>query len=182
MTYLEAINTVLRFIGEYPVDSEDVMYPTVELIKPAIAEQISSLLIQGWWFNTYSRRVLQPDAIGQVAVPSETLACYPVDDNFIWNGSYIARKDGTAPNAAVTVDLVVDMPFAALPITAKRAAVYAAAYTVYMADFGSDQTSQGLQMQAAAYFQALSAQHTRTRKYSTKDRQHYQKYLSALRQ
>lgn len=182
MTYLDAINTVLRYIGEYPVDSVDVMYPTVELIKPALEEQRTALLIQGWWFNTSRNRTLQPDSIGQVQVPTDTLLCIPVTEEFVWNGRYISRKDGTAPNAPVQVDLVGDIPFEDLPLTAKYAVVYAAAYSVYVGDFGVDNSAEALLQQAQGYFQALTAQHTRTRKYSAKHRPEYRKYLAALRQ
>lgn len=182
MTYLEAINTVLRYLGEYPVEDADIMYPTVDMIKPALEEQRVSLLIQGWWFNTNYNRKLDPDELGQVIVPDCTLLCIPVQDTFIWNGTYIARADGTPPNAVVPVDLVVDICFEDLPVTAQRAIVYAAAYAVYVGDFGEDNTSQSLMRQAGAYFQSLTAQHTRMRKYSTADKRAYRKYVSTLRQ
>lgn len=181
MDKLKAINTVLRYLGEYPVQDVDVMYPTVDMIKPALEEQRKSLLTQGWWFNTYYKRVLQPDDIGQVQVPEEALVVVPETDEFIWNGRYIAKADGTAPDGPVTVDLVVDIPFDDLPQVAQYAVVYAAAYSTYSADFGIDNTSESLQQQAGAYFQSLTAQHTRTRKYSTRDKPSYRRYIGALR-
>ena len=182
MTELEAVNTVLRYLGEYPVESVDVMYPTVAMIKPALDEQVEALLIQGWWFNTNWQRVLEQDALGQVPVPTGTLLVIPKEDRYIWNGTYICKSDGTAPNQNIVADLIVDMPFESLPVTAQRLVVYSAAYTVYVADFGVDNTAQTLQQQAGGYYQTLTAQHVRTRKYSTKDRSYYRNYVRALRQ
>ena len=162
--------------------SPSVAYPTVQMLKPALEEQRTSLLTQGWWFNTHSNRTLQPNTIGQVAVPADALVVIPKTETFIWNGAYIARADGSAPNSEVVVDLIVDMPFESLPLTARYTIAYAAAFTIYVGDFGNDNTAQVLQQQAGAYFQNITAQHVRTRKYSLRHRPSYQTYLASLRQ
>lgn len=182
MNYLDAINLVLRAIGEYPVDSPNVPYPTVQLIKPALDEQRTSLLTQGWWFNTHRKRTLQPDSLGQVAAPTDALVVIPETERFVWNGAHITRADGSAPDSEVVADLIMDMHYESLPLTARYAVAYAAAYTVYVGDFGNDNTAQVLQQQAVAYFQSLTAQHVRTRKYSVRHRPSYQTYLASLRQ
>lgn len=51
MKLLDAVNTVLPYLGEHPVTDLDTAHPTVDLILAAIERQRSSLLAEGWWFN-----------------------------------------------------------------------------------------------------------------------------------
>ena len=51
MKLLDAVNTVLPYLGEHPVTDIDTAHPTVDLIVAAINRHREAFLSEGWWFN-----------------------------------------------------------------------------------------------------------------------------------
>lgn len=166
MTRLEAINIILRALGETPVTSLDEQYPTLGLALPALDEARKGLLEEEWWFNTYSVYNLLPDANGEIILDDSFLMVYPhKSDKYIFTGSRIVLAKNGSPvvGEPVSAKVVLDAPFEELPRSAQMAITYAAAVNVYAADFGPDDTYQHLFQTALSATEELSAQHTRMR-------------------
>lgn len=179
MTRIEAINIILRALGETPVTSLDEQYPTLALAIPALEVAKRELLEEEWWFNTYMVRTLLPDERGEIILGDGILMVYPEKTSkYMYTGRRIVRVDNGSPivGEPVNAKVIVDMPFEDMPHSAQLAVTYAAATTVYAADFGPDDTYQHLFQQALSASEEISAQHTRTRsaqaRHSLRARQH----------
>lgn len=183
MEKLEAVNMMLRRLGESTVTSLDVPYPTVSIALPALEEARTGLLLSEWYFNKFEWRNLLPNQFGQVEVPTEVLMLYPEDpERFVFAGKYVRdARTGQHVDTAVLCKIVVDVPFEELPVQAQLYCVYQAAHSVYVQDFGMDDTAQVIQQEAMGAYVILSAQHTRHRKYNTRTRRNWQRMLGGLR-
>lgn len=166
-TELDVLNFVLRRLGEPPINSVDTQYPTLDLIRPAVEYALTSILQEGWWFNTVERYAAAPTNDGTVTLPSDTLAFYPEEDRWVWVGDSIVGPGGD-PNVGTVVygRRVYSRDLYSLPQAARQAVALAAAMQVYGEDIGIDDIYNGIAMQYATAYSELSAQHTRQRKQS----------------
>lgn len=183
MTKLEAINMILRRLGEATVTSLDVPYPTVSVALPALEEARNALLLDEWFFNKFQWENLLPNNLGRVEVPQGILAVYPENvDKYVYTGRYIRdAQTGRHVNEPVKCRTVIDIPFEDLPPVAQYYIVYQAAYNTYIQDFGADDSAQSIRQDVAAAYTNLSAQHTRQRQYSVRRKPVWQRYLGGLR-
>jgi hypothetical protein len=181
-TQLDAVNTILRQLGEPPIVSLDDQYPTLDLILPALSEARQALLDDRWWFNWFSDVTLTPDLDGRVFVSSDTLAFFPDDPTrFIWAGDRIRLRDGSdIIGQSVKGTRTVDLSFEQLPIPARRAITYRAAISVYGSDVGQDTVYQTLLGYYNDAYGELTNMHTRQRRFSTRNRKRSQRWLAYL--
>lgn len=182
MNKLEAVNMILRRLGEATVTSLEVPYPTVSLAVPALEEARKTLLLDEWYFNKFQWRNLLPTG-GKVEVPEGILAAYPSNPNkYTYTGRYIKdAATGAHIDEPVLCNVVVDVPFEDLPPQAQLYVVHQAAYTSYVQDFGMDDIAQGIQQDVISAYMQISAQHTRHRKHNTRTKRQWQRYLGGLR-
>lgn len=179
----DAVNLILRGIGENPVASLEVQYPTLDIVLPALDEATNEVLTEGWWFNTRYDITLQPDLSGVTVVPESTLAFYPEDESITFEGTRLVYKATGIPlvNQAVRGRLVVTLPFEDCPLTARYAIAYLAAYQVYVSDSGEDSSAGTLMSRHMGYLQQLSATHTRSQKFNSGKRRSVRKWRASLR-
>lgn len=167
MQILEAVNLVLRRLGEVPVTSVDEQYPTLAVALPALDEARRRILAESWWFNTYKDVTLAPNLAGEVLVPESTLWFYPDEtDLYTYAGRNVrlASTGSKIVSASVVGRVVLDIPFEELPETAQYAVAYKAAYDTYIGDVGDDATAKVIGTEFAAAYSELGAAHTRQRK------------------
>lgn len=184
MDQLEAVNLILRRMGEVPVTSVDEQYPTLALIIPALEEQRLRLLNESWWFNTYDKVTYSPALDGTVVIPEAVLVFYPDQpEKYAYTGRYVvdATNGSTVINVAVTGRSVLNIAYADLPAAVRYCITYKAAYDSYVNDFGPDKTADVLLQEYGYWYGELSRQHTRQRKANTRTKPHYQRYLNQLR-
>lgn len=183
LSQLDAVNIVLRNLGENPLASLEVQYPTLDIVLPALDEALVEILAEGWWFNTRYRITLSPDINGEVPVPAGTLAFYPEDNSITFEGTRLIDKDTGSPvlNKQVNGKLVSYIEFVDVPTFAQYAITYKAAYQVYTSDSGEDSTSQSILQRALGYYQQLSAQHTRSQNFNSKRKPIVQRWYANLR-
>jgi len=183
MTRLEAVNIVLRAIGENPVASLDIQYPTLDIALPALDECLYELLAAGWWFNTRNELQLLPDVDGYIPLPVGTIMFYPVDVNVKYEGSRLvyANTGVEVLSTPITGRLVTELEFEQLPRNAQYAVAYMAAYQVYTQDMGVDNVAGTLQQRAQGYQLSLGAEHTRTQQFTASRRTNVRRWLAALR-
>lgn len=182
MRLLTAVNTILRKLGEIDVPSVDEAYPTLAVVLPALEEARTSVLKEGWWFNTLHDWDAAPTPDGIVELPTSTLMFYPDDPKYVFEGQFIVLAANHEPiiGRAVRGKLVVDKEFERLPHTAAMAVTYTAAVETYIADIGPDKTSEKLDATRMEYLMTLSAEHTRSRKQNSTHKRSFQRWKRSL--
>jgi hypothetical protein len=169
-TKLDAVNLILRKLGEPPIGSLDTQYPSLDLILPALDEEQRNLLEDGWWFNTFEPVTLSPDQNSRVTVPPDTLLFEPTDaEKYLWTGEYIRTLDGSLDiSESVTGRRVANLPFEELPSMVRTAITYGAALHVYGSDVGVDDIYQSINQLYVEARREMGATHTRQRNYSSR--------------
>lgn len=144
MTELEAINRMLRSVGDF--QAESLIAPEREDVQRAVdelADATRDVLSQGWWFNTEEEYPLPPDADGRIPVPenfSRVDLCAPNPeaelvqrDSFLYNKKTRTNLGFTEP---VKVDAIVRLPFASLPHEAQVVILITAGRAFQEAELG----------------------------------------------
>lgn len=184
ITDLEAVNGVLRELGEQPLDSLGTDYPTEDLAKVNLVTARRELLTHGWWFNTVIKFTIKADANGRLKVPDNTLEFIPDNPTLIWSGAYLMSNTGETAlggsHPTVQGKLKFDLEFNALPYTVQQAVVLAAAASVYASDFGPDQKYQEIRLRLQACLTLIANQHLRSVKPSIKSTPSMQRYYRSL--
>lgn len=183
MRLIEAVNTILRKLGEIEVPSLDEPYPTIPIALAALGEARGQVLKEGWWFNTSHNWNATPDENGYVYLPSTTLIFYPDDPQYVFEGTQIVREDNHDPfiGKPVRGKLIMDKEFERLPFSAAMAVTYTAAYETYLGDIGPDDTTKAIAASLEGYLMTLSAEHTRSRKQNTTHKRAFQQWKRRLR-
>lgn len=183
MLKLDAVNIVLRAMGEHPVPDLNVAYPTLNIAIPALDVATNTILSEGWWFNTRYKVTLVADINGVTTVPANTLKFYPHDEDITFEGTRFIWKD--TGDALIDTDvcgrLITLLDFDVCPNTAQYAIAFKAAYDTYIADNGVDSTAQDLDRKLAGWALSLSGEHTRSQKFSSQKKPSVQRWLSNLR-
>jgi hypothetical protein len=183
MNLLQSVNTILRKLGENPLASLDIQYPTLALVLPAIDEATNELLSEGWWFNTRYNIKLVADVNGDITVPNEIISFYPDDETITFEGTRFINKDtgDLITDQEICGKLVTLLDFEKCPNTARYLITYLAAFNVYVADNGQDNTSQSIQVDIAKYQMQLSGEHTRMQKFTARKRPTVLRWYDSLR-
>lgn len=181
-TILDAVNLVLRALGEPPLSSLNTQYPTLDLVLPAIDQAQRSLLTEGWWFNKFEPVPLHPDQNNRVTIPPDTLVFEPYSDQYLFTGEYVRNLDGSLDiTSTVRGARVANLPYEELPQMVRTAVAYSAAMSVYVSDVGVDDIYQYLQEQYAVARREMGAAHTRQRNYTTRHKRQVQRWKQFLR-
>lgn len=183
MKLLDAVNTVLPYLGEHPVTDTDTAHPTVGLIIEAIERQREVLLAEGWWFNE-ATITLPVNTDGRIDAPTGILSIYGIDCEVEINGDdlFNLTENSEYFSNPITVEIIKDIPFERLPVYAASTIVYNAATEVYTADFGVENTVQVLQALAENSRLKLVQENIRKRKYnSSAFRRRGSRYRASIR-
>lgn len=153
MNLLQAVNTALPYIGEFPVDSLDATpNPTVQQLLDLINKHLTAICSKGYWFN---RRILElkPDIYGSIQLPDRTLnyyvhqrdlLCQGVQTYFL-DGNLLANENGRVWKAPLKVHCTMELDFDNLPDVAQQVIIQSATIDLYLQVIGADQTLQTLQ-------------------------------------
>lgn len=170
MTELEAVNTVLPYLGDHTVTRvEGSRHPTVGLIIAAINRQRQSLLTEKWWFNKRVR-FISPNTDGRINVPEGTLAAYGISHEVEIEGEHfycVQTGSMQFPNG-LKVQIVYDKAFKDLPMSVALYVTYKAAIEVATADMGVEDQIQILMRYAAENYKQMYREHLRKSEYNSK--------------
>ena len=114
-SFLEAVNTVLRMLGEAPVNSLDGEFGLAQQANDILIDSSRRLQIEGWTFNTDYERLLQRNQDNEIPVGSNVLRVvvhqynYP-DLDVVQRGSKL--YDRKAKSYQFTKDLKADVTYA----------------------------------------------------------------------
>ena len=144
-TLLQAVNLILGAIGQIPVASLESADTNVaaEQALNRIGEVLRETLEEGWHFNTIDEFVIEPNAAGEIIVPSNTLRaemCYfpgSWDMDLVQLGTRMFDRKNATYRIGQTVKLflVLNRPFEECPAACRwyialKAARRAAASTL----------------------------------------------------
>lgn len=168
MKLLDAVNTVLPYLGEHPVTDIDTTHPTVDLIVKAIDRQRQALLAEGWWFNE-GTVTLPVNTDGKIDTPTGIISIYGLDCDVEIDGANLRDTYNNSEyfSAPITVELIKDTPFEKLPLYAAHVCLYNAATEVYTADFGVESSVQVLQSLSENARMKLNQENLRKRRYNS---------------
>ncbi len=184
MKLLDAVNLMLPKLGEHPVTSLDVRHPTLAIILPEVENELTALLIRGWWFNEFEYTAY-PDIDGEILLGADTLAFVPL------TSEPLAALRGLRLYNTKTVSYIWDSPvkgvvtqkvdFEELPESAAQYVWYSALLNALTTDLGTSPELQVWGGKAQAAWTSLLAEHLRQRRYSTKTSKRFQRLRRALR-
>lgn len=180
---LDAVNGVLRELGEQPLTTLDSSYPTIDAAQAALNQARLELLERGWWFNTIQDYTISLDNEGKAKVPDNTLEFIPSDMKYLWSGQYIMTSDGNVTfdgSETIKGTLKFDMPLAGLPYVGQQLVVLNGAIKVYVGDFGPDSKYQEMMLRARDLYNVLAAQHVRAKHPTMRKRPAVQEYYRSL--
>lgn len=182
MKLLDAVNLVLPRLGEHAVTKLDTKHPTLAVILPAIENELITVLLKGWWFNTFEYTAY-PDPEGRIALGTDTLSFVSRDVPSALRGVELFNPK--------TLNYVWDEPvvgcikqrvdFDDLPESAAQYVFYTGLVTSYTTDLGVTQDLQVWMTKAGEAYSELLAEHLRNQKYSTTRSRRFRNLRRAMR-
>lgn len=127
-TFLEAVNTVLRMLGESPVNTLEGEFGLARQASDILIDTSRRLQMEGWTFNTDYYKLMQRDAITkEIAVPNTALRVVvsPYDHpdlDVVQRGNklYDRRNNTYAFTKDVRADITLALDWEELPEHARR--------------------------------------------------------------
>lgn len=127
-TELEAINELLKAVGETPVNSLDNLgFTDASIARDTLRTKAREVQSRGWYFNRDEAFTFTPAIDGTVKIPANVLSIRPSSSEdrriiprggFLWNAT-----DGTnqyASDSGPTAEVIWMYDFETLPETARR--------------------------------------------------------------
>jgi len=136
MTELEALNQVLRSVGESPVATIDSNHPEAKAILAVLKTENSRRQARGWWFNKYVTN--HPGG----ALPAGTVFARPLTRSLDYFARGTELRDAATGNVVLTavpdLEIQTTVAFTSLP---EEFAIYvtAAAAVAYAIEFDADE-------------------------------------------
>lgn len=143
-TELEAINEMLRAIGEAPVSTIDTGNSDVTTALDLLRSHSRRVQALGWHFNTERDTIIIPDGNGYLNVPSNALKIdasgYQAYQDVIQRGTKLYDKENKTFvfTESITVDIVVGLDWDELPESARAHIIALAGLEFVDTDIGSD--------------------------------------------
>lgn len=147
LTELDSVNIMLSTIGESPISSlsQDQASVDVSIARQVLREITVTVQQQGWHFNTESNWVMQPTSdLGEILIPANCvqLDCSGPDVKMdvVVRGSRLYDKVAHSYSftKAVTVDMILLLPFDEIPQAARNYITIRAARVFQQRVVGSD--------------------------------------------
>lgn len=165
-TFLEAVNLVLRMLGEAPVDSVVGQFGLAQQANDQLLDVSRKLQMENWSFNTDYQRTLQKDAItGQIAVGSNVLRVevspfdYPGAEVVLRGDKLYDRVSNTYTfSQDIKADVTYALEWDELPEHARRYIAVKAGRELQQAVLGSrdlDQVNLAMELEARSAFLEL---------------------------
>lgn len=182
MQLLDAVNLIMPKLGERPVTSLEVKHPTLAVLLPIIDQTRTNTLLSGWWFNEFDT-TLYPDVGGEIPVGTDVITFVPTCDGVAivrGNRLYNPKTLTFVFDSAIKGRVVQDVEFDLLPESAATYVFYSALVEAYSTDVGVTQELPVWQTLAARAYSAMTAEHLRQRKHTTRKTRRWRQLIWAL--
>lgn len=163
-TELEAINEMLRAIGESPVSTLDSGNSDVTTALDLLRSHSRRVQAMGWHFNTERDYTISPDSNGYLNVPSNALKIDTTGNSayldVVQRGTKLYNKEDHTFvfSTSVNVDMVVGLTWDELPESARAHITALAGLEFVDTDIGSDTRHQFTGQRVAATRALLEAE------------------------
>tara|TARA_Y100001973_G_C5084248_1_gene274033 strand:- start:171 stop:782 length:612 start_codon:yes stop_codon:yes gene_type:complete len=161
-TELEAVNTILRMMGEAPINSLESGFGLGEQAEAALLDASRKIQMENWSFNTDYSLTLTFDSNGYIYIPSTALRVevnpfdYP-DFEVIQRGNrlYEKRSNTYVFTQNLIADVTHGLPWEELPEHARHYITAKAGRDLQMQVIGSkdlNEVNYGIEIEARAAF------------------------------
>lgn len=157
MSILDAVNVMLRYIGELPVPTGvniDDLSPDHEArrAKEILLETSTELQYDGLWFNKEEWDFV-PDNNGNIAIPFNVLSIEGTSQNVIQKDNQLYDLDNKTYifDTTVTCNVVWDIPFDDLPQVMSSFVLYTASQKFQIYLQGDTATDKDLKEKIATF-------------------------------
>lgn len=142
MTLLQAVNTMLRSIGESPVAALNSAHPLIADLLDSLEQTSIVVQSRGWWFNTFERHVAPASPGADVVLPAGTSFAQTTNrrygiDVYVLNGELVNKETGDVVNFPLDLYLRTHVAWDSLPETAAQYITARAAFE-YATDYDAD--------------------------------------------
>ena len=150
MTEIDAINKMLRYLGELPIPNNVSLGDLPEGHEALIARQIlgetsRELQEDRWWFNSI-RMTFTPDTNGYIMMPPNFIGMYANDKYTLYgNDLYDKTQETKLFTSPVTLDVLLELNFSDLPQIVKTFIVLKASNQLHTSLNGDETTKQDLE-------------------------------------
>lgn len=167
---IDAINRMLRYIGELPVpsavpidslpDGHEAVYART-ILKETMREEQE----EKWWFNTKTL-VLVPDTQGRVLLPNNVIAFY--NNDVYQEGGQLYDVDTNSPVFSNNVELEarLEIAFDNIPDIFRSYIVLVAARHLHVYLNGDDSTQKELEQKVSAARIKVEREHLMQKKFN----------------
>lgn len=174
VTTLDVLNHMLNVIGEDPVSDPESTHPSVISARVQVDRVQREFQARGWWFNTEFNLKLNPNELGHILIPTDTLYIDSVDRNsrLVRRGVklYDPVNHTFVINQPVVVNAVLMLPIEDLPENAGAYLLHQAAYDFYVNDDGDETKAARLQLNRDNAWGKLQQEDLKVQRLSAQDR------------
>lgn len=174
MTQIDAINKMLRYVGELPPPSTVIIdnLPDgheAKTAKTILQEASREAQKKGWWFNS-EQWVFIPDNSGYITIPNIiiSLRSTNVNNEYTIKGGdlYDVKQKTKIFTDKVTLDVVFESDFEDLPETFNDYVVYVAAKYLHTYLNADEITQKELLQLISTSYVEVQREHLRNKKYN----------------
>lgn len=142
ITKLQAVNIMLGYIGNAPVNSLNSTGRLGEQALSILEITKSEILQNVWWFNT-NKVTLTPDLIGNIYIPDNTIDVLPVDTSadfqIIGNKLFNLNTNDFIFDNEIEVEIIFDLEWDELLFMVQNYITLSAAKVFYSQRFPKNQ-------------------------------------------
>lgn len=174
MTQIDAINKMLRYVGELPPPSTVIIdnLPDgheAKTAKTILQEASREAQKKGWWFNS-EQWVFIPDNSGYITIPNIVISLRStnVNNEYTIKGGdlYDVKQKTKIFTDKVTLDVVFESDFEDLPETFNDYVVYVAAKYLHTYLNADEITQKELLQLISTSYVEVQREHLRNKKYN----------------
>jgi len=168
LTRLNAINIMLRAVGQSPITTAGLQHPHAILASNTLTDIETEVQASGWWFNEDVGVTLLANTDGEVIIPSNALNCDPSELNNYYSGTsglvqrgnrmYDPRAQTFFINESVKCDIIYRLDFTEIPHAAASYIAYYAALEFHSDVIGDKAKMARLESKLGLLYVALSTQ------------------------
>lgn len=173
MNEVDAINRMLRYIGELPVPT-DVIIDDLE--EGHEAQQARTILYETlreeqeekWWFNSLSGLPFVPDINGYITMPQNIISVDSQSGKYLVEGGDLVDMETESKvfTDTVELDVLLEVQFSDLPDTFRNYVVLVAAKHLHVYLNGDETTQKELQQKIQLQRIKIEREHLRQKKFN----------------
>jgi hypothetical protein len=173
LTELNAINIMLRGIGQSPVTSAGLQHPHAIAAKNTFDILNEEVQADGWWFNEDIAVTLVQDSAGEIILPANVLRADPtaknlpnnVTSNLVQRGTrmYDPVNNTFVIGDSVDVDITFFLAYENLPYPAQVYIAYYSSLELHSDTIGDNEKMQRLSIKVDKLYSELKTADIRNR-------------------